>query len=55
MKNYRKTIVALVGAAVAWSYVVIGGPVAISAEEWRQGAILLAVALGVYAVPNKAG
>lgn len=55
MKPYRKTIVAVVGALIAWSYVVIGGPVAITADEWRQGAILLAVALGVYAIPNRAG
>lgn len=52
MNRYRKTIVAVVGAGIAWSYVVIGGPVHISAEEWRTGAILLATALGVYAVPN---
>ena len=52
MKRYAKTITALVGAGIAWSYVVIGGPVHISADEWRQGAILLATALGVYAIPN---
>ena len=52
MNRYRKTIVAVVGAGIAWSYVVIGGPVHISAEERRTGAILLATALGLYAVPN---
>lgn len=54
MSKYRKTVVAVVGAALAWSELVIGGPVAISASEWRAGAVLLATALGVYAIPNKA-
>jgi hypothetical protein len=54
VSKYRKTIVAVVGAALAWSDLVIGGPAAISATEWRVGAVLLATALGVYAAPNKA-
>lgn len=53
MGKYRKTIVAVVAAAAAWSELVIGGPVAISATEWRVGALLLAGALGVYGIANK--
>ena len=52
LSKYRKTLVAVVGAGVTWSYIVIGGPVHISADEWRSGAVLLLTALGVYAVPN---
>lgn len=33
MSKYRKTIVAVIGAGIAWSYVVIGGPVHISAAS----------------------
>lgn len=55
LKRYRKTLVAVVGAGVAWSYVVIGGPTEISADEWRTGAVLLLTALGVYAIPNSEG
>ena len=55
MGKYRKTIIAVVGAGVAWSYVVIGGPTHISADEWRSGAVLLLTALGVYAIPNGEG
>lgn len=54
LNRYRKTIVAVVGAAVAWSGVVLdSGPDAITGGEWRLGGILLATALGVYGVANQ--
>lgn len=53
LNRYRKTIAAVVGAGIAWSDLVIGGPVKITATEWRVGAILLATALGVYGIANK--
>lgn len=53
MNRYRKTIAAVVGAGLAWSELVIGGPDEITATEWRVGGILLATALGVYGISNK--
>lgn len=51
---YRKTTAAVIGAALAWSRVVIESePTAITAGEWQAGAVLLATALGVYGVANK--
>lgn len=50
---YRKTIVAVVGAGLAWWDIVLGGADHITGGEWRAGAILLATALGVYAVRNE--
>lgn len=50
---YRKTIAAVVGAVIVWAGAVVAsasGP--ITAGEWIGGATALAVALGVYAVPN---
>lgn len=54
MNRYRKTVIAVVGAGLAWSGIVIDSARAtISAGEWRMGAVLLATALGVYAVSNE--
>lgn len=54
MARYRKTVVAVVGAALAWSDIVISSSsAAITAAEWRSGAVLLATALGVYGVRNQ--
>ena len=51
---YRKTITAIVTGGIAWATLVItsdSGP--ITPEEWIAGATALAIALGVYAVPNE--
>lgn len=51
---YRKTLVAVVGAVVAFSQIVIYSPAAeISSAEWVTGAILVLTALGVYGTPNE--
>lgn len=50
---YRKTVTAVVGAAVAFATLVITSePNAITSSEWLSGAIGLATALGVYSVSN---
>lgn len=50
---YRKTVVAVVGAVIAFATLVITSPeAAISASEWLSGAIGLGTALGVYGVAN---
>lgn len=50
---YRKTVTAVVGAAIAFATLVVTSePSAISAAEWLSGAIGLATALGVYRIPN---
>lgn len=50
---YRKTIAALVVAAIGWATAVVASPAeAITATEWILGATGLAAALGVYATPN---
>lgn len=52
--EYRKSIVAAVGAAIAWGILVTGSePTAITSDEWIQGGILLATALGVYGLANR--
>lgn len=51
---YRKTVVAVVGAVLGWTAMVIASESsAITAAEWQVGATMLATALGVYAVANK--
>lgn len=53
MKKYHKTVVAVVGAAIAFATLVItSAPAEITASEWLSGAIGLATALGVYQVSN---
>jgi uncharacterized membrane protein len=50
---YRKTITALVTAAIGWATLVVTSDSSvITPEEWIAGATALAIALGVYAVPN---
>lgn len=51
---YRKTITAVVTAAIGWATLVVtsdSGP--ITPEEILAGVTALAIALGVYAVPNE--
>ena len=53
LKPYAKTVTAVVGACIAFAALVVtSAPAAISSSEWLSGAIALATALGVYAVPN---
>jgi hypothetical protein len=55
LQEYRKTITAVVVGAIGWATLVVtSDSVPITAEEWIAGATALAVALGVYAVPNSA-
>lgn len=55
MSKYRKTITALVTGAIGWATLVVtSAPADITATEWISGATALAVAFGVWAVPNKA-
>ena len=54
LPTYRKVIVAIVGASIAFAQLVIYSPAdAISSAEWVTGAILLATALGVYSTKNE--
>lgn len=54
LKPYRKTIVAVVGCAVAFgTLVVTSEPAAITSAEWLSGGIGLVTALGVYGTPNE--
>ena len=53
MNAYRKTIVAVVGAGIAFATLVVTSPAGpISSSEWLSGAITLATALGVYGIGN---
>jgi len=53
MRKYRKTITALSVGAIGWATLVVtSAPTAITATEWIAGATALAIALGVYTVPN---
>lgn len=50
---YRKTLVAVVGAIIAFATLVItSDPSSITSAEWLSGAIGLATALGVYGIAN---
>lgn len=54
MSAYRKTIAAVVGAALTWGTVVTqSAPSAVTSAEWIAGGILLATAVGVYGVENR--
>jgi hypothetical protein len=54
LSKYRKTIVAVIGAVVGWSNIVIqSAPQAITASEWQTGVVLVLTAAGVYGVTNK--
>ncbi len=53
MEKYRKTITALVMGIIGWAILVVNSaPSHITATEWIAGATALAIALGVYVVPN---
>lgn len=53
--RYAKTVAALVAGAIGWATLVVASDsVPITAEEWIAGGTALAVALGVYVVPNAA-
>ena len=52
--RYNKSLTALVGAVISFATLVItSNQTAISSSEWLAGAIGIATALGVYAVPMK--
>ncbi len=51
--RYAKTVTALVAGAIGFATLVVNSaPTAITASEWIAGATYLAVALGVWTVPN---
>lgn len=51
--KYSKTITALVTGVIGWGIVVVQSPRGtISASEWIALAVAVAVALGVWAIPN---
>jgi hypothetical protein len=53
LARYRKAVMAVVAAVVAWATLVMTStPAGVTAPEWLNGAILLCGALGVYQVPN---
>jgi predicted RecA/RadA family phage recombinase len=53
LKPYRKTIAAVATGAIGWGALVVASDAAaITATEWIAGATAIAIALGVYTVPN---
>jgi hypothetical protein len=51
---YRKTITAVATGLIGWAAAVVTStPAHVTASEWVMGATALAVALGVYAIPNR--
>jgi hypothetical protein len=53
MSQYSKTIAAVITGAIGWATLVVNSaPAAITASEWIAGGTSLAIALGVYLVPN---
>ncbi len=53
--KYSKTIAALVTGIIGWGLEVVNSkPTAVTSSEWIGLAIVVAVALGVYAIPNTA-
>ena len=51
--KYSKTIAALVTGVIGWGLEVVNSkPAAVTSSEWIGLAIVVAVALGVYAIPN---
>jgi hypothetical protein len=53
LARISKTLAVLVIAALGWSDLVISSASkAITAGEWHTGGVMLAIALGVYTVPN---
>lgn len=54
LATYRKTITAVVTGLIGWgTTVVVSTPTAVTAAEWIGLATVLAVALGVWGVPNE--
>lgn len=54
LNRYRKTITALVTGGIGWATMVIqSAPVHITATEWIGLATFVAIALGVYTIPNE--
>jgi len=54
LAKYRKTVTAIVVGAIGWATLVVASdPSAITGPEWIAGATALAIALGVYTVPNQ--
>ncbi len=54
--TYAKTLSALVVGVLGWIGVVIASkPSSITAAEWLALGVVVATALGVYAVPNREG
>jgi hypothetical protein len=52
LAQYRKTIVAVIGAVLTWVAVAYVPDGSISREEWFALAVALATALGVYGISN---
>jgi hypothetical protein len=53
LTKYAKTITALVTGVIGWGYAVVdSGANNVTAREWLALAVVGAVSLGVYAVPN---
>lgn len=53
LSRYRKTIVAVIGAAVTWLVAAFADEV-VDTQEWVALAVAVATAAGVYATPNDA-
>lgn len=53
LSKYQKMLAALVTGAIGWGAVVVSSPSGpITSAEWLGLAVVVATALGVYAVPN---
>lgn len=53
MEKYRKTVTAVVTGLLGWGVVVqTSAPVEVTGGEWLTLGVVVATALGVYAVPN---
>lgn len=53
LARYRKTIVAVIGAAVTWLVAAFADST-LDTQEWVALAVAIATAAGVYATPNDA-
>lgn len=52
--SIRKALTPLVTGGLGWAVLIINSaPTAITATEWVTGGVVLATALGVYAVSNE--
>lgn len=51
---YAKTVTALVTGGLSWGgYVLASEPSGVTGTEWLALGVIVATAVGVYAVPNK--